>query len=94
VGKNVLALALFAARSTFLFLSSEESKGGGGMREKMKKVFERKKLLNVQYCDTSLAWEVDTFFGWEGASKQTGLPKTETDKPTVLTDRGRRNTQL
>jgi len=47
---------------------------------------------------------VDTFFGWEGASKQTGLPKTETDKPTVLTDRhtdtdknrerGRRNTQL
>jgi hypothetical protein len=74
------------------------------MREKMKKVFERKKLLNVQYCDTSLAWEVDTFFGWEGASKQTGLPKTETDKPTVLTDRhtdtdknrerGRRNTQL
>jgi hypothetical protein len=41
------------------------------MREKMKKKFLKEVffvlLLIVQYCDTSLAWEVDTLSGWEEA---------------------------
>jgi hypothetical protein len=43
---------------------------GKDERKDKKKVFKRNfclLLLIVQYCDTSLAWEVDTFCGWEEA---------------------------
>ncbi len=72
-----LALALFAAMSTFLYLYSSEkegggrSEGGGGGRRIDEKSFE--KMLNIQYCDTFLAKVVHTFFGWEGAQNKKDL---------------------